>query len=182
MDQNWDTDKLNRSDLPSKVVSIHLVAYPNSNNEGDEKLLLPPTNHWCLFLELIDSSSGDSSSVRFDMAPGYGSDGLRGKIEVSSKEYNCTSNRIHRITFQVIAPVSVAMIVELVQKNGRQKYQFSPEWEGCRFWNYTFLQDLEKAGIILEGSSEKAEEALSSYFRTPSGVEKREMRIGEFRA
>ncbi|KAI0202708.1 hypothetical protein F4808DRAFT_458871 [Astrocystis sublimbata] len=153
MDENWDTEKLKQSDLSKEVVSIHLIAYPNSSNEGDEEGL-PPTNHWCLFLE-----SDRDNSVRFDMTPG-----------------------IHRITFKVIAPLNAAMLVELVQKNGRQNYQFTPDWEGCRFWNYTFLQDLEKAKIIHQGSSAKAEEALSFYFRTPSGVEKREMSMGKFGA
>ncbi|GAB1318413.1 hypothetical protein MFIFM68171_08623 [Madurella fahalii] len=89
-DGNWESDNLDVNDLGKRVVALHLVAYINENNEGDEEGL-PPTNHWCCFLEVPEHKS-----VRLDMVPGYGSDGLRGKIEISSKVYAQT----HNILFQ----------------------------------------------------------------------------------
>jgi len=79
MDSNWDAEKLNHGDLAGRVTSIHPVAYKNAGSKGDEEGL-PPANHWCIFLELPGGRS-----VRVDMMPGYGSQGLRGKIEISSK-------------------------------------------------------------------------------------------------
>lgn len=175
MDNNWDTDKLEAADLAKAVTTIHLVAYTNENNEGDEDGN-PPTNHWCTFLE-----TPDHKSVRLDMAPGYGSDGLRGKIEISSKKYNCTSNNITNVTIRTSLGLTVQKIVDLVSQKGHQKYQFTPEWEGCRYWNYILISDLENAGYIVQGHAKEAFEAMSYYWIHPSGKEAREIKKGTFR-
>lgn len=55
-DENWETDKLSPNDLGKQVVALHLVAYVNQSNKGDGEGL-PPTNHWCCFLEVPESES-----------------------------------------------------------------------------------------------------------------------------
>jgi len=42
MDSNWDAEKLNQGDLAGRVASIHLVAYTNAGNKGDEEVYLRP--------------------------------------------------------------------------------------------------------------------------------------------
>jgi len=69
----------------------------------------------------------DRTSARLDMMPGYGSDGLRGKIEISSKKYGCTNSSIKTPTFAATLGVTVQRIVDLISQKGRQKYQFTPE-------------------------------------------------------
>ena len=71
MDENWDQTKLEAGNLAQAVVKLHLVAYRNEENKGDKKGGLSPTNHWCLFLE-----TAGHESVRIDMTPGNGSDGV----------------------------------------------------------------------------------------------------------
>ncbi|KAK0666729.1 hypothetical protein QBC41DRAFT_325207 [Cercophora samala] len=177
MDSNWDADKLKAEDLSARVSIVFLVAYENPSNKGDEEGL-PPTNHWCLFLKTAGTAS---ASIRVDMTPGYGSDGLRGKIEISSKPYECTNSSIKTLSFPATLGVTVQKIIDLISSKGRQKYQFTPEWEGCRYWNKTVVQDLQSAGYI-KGGAKEAEEALGYYWVTPSGKQKRAIGKGTFRA
>ncbi|OAA36692.1 hypothetical protein ISF_09945 [Cordyceps fumosorosea ARSEF 2679] len=114
MDRNWDQDHFNTRDLDKVVVRIHVCAYVNESNAGDEEGN-PPTNHWAIFLELADQNS-----VRLDMAPGYGSDGLRGKIEVASKRYQMTVNAIHSLSFDVTPGVTVRTITDIISSHKRE--------------------------------------------------------------
>lgn len=66
--------------------------------------------------------------------------------------------------------------------NKRQKYIFTEEMEGCRFWIYTVISDLESGGIIDPGSATSAWEAVSYYWRFPEGCEVRAVKQGRFRS
>ncbi|KAI0114485.1 hypothetical protein GGR51DRAFT_577501 [Nemania sp. FL0031] len=173
MDRHWERDSLQHTDLARLIISIHLIACPNLNIGGQSS----PTNHWSLFFEMLGERS-----VRLDMVSGFGNDGLRGKIEVASKNYVCTRERVHRLSFQPDRAVTLEDIVHLIQRNGRQRYRFLPEWEGCRYWCYTIIQDLEAARIISPGSALVAEATLSNFYGYPSGsgVEPREIKAGRF--
>ena len=175
MNENYDTDKFNFTDLTSPVVAIHICGYVNEKNEGDEDGN-PPTNHWTTFLQ-----RSDESSIRLDMTPGYGSDGQMGKIEIASKKYMHTNKAIKTLSFSVTQHATVRTITDLINNNGRDKYTFTEEWEGCRFWIYTLISDLEAAGIIPEGSVKATWEAVSRYWRYPSGSESRVIKKGKFR-
>lgn len=75
---NWDLDNLAADNFTGTIDDIHLCALRNELNEGDEAGE-PPTNHWAMCLQTTPLSS-----VMLGIVPGYGSDGLRGKIETSS--------------------------------------------------------------------------------------------------
>lgn len=67
--------------------------------------------------------------------------------------------------------------------NGRDRYEFkkvSPAGEGCRFWVYTIISDLEKAGVVPGGSGLVAWDAVSMYWRYPEGCEPRAVTKGTF--
>lgn len=174
MNSNYDCDYLDSTDLQSRVKKIHICAYINPENAGDQDGN-PPTNHWAAFLEV--SRGG---SVRLDMAPGYGSDGQRGKIEISSKPYVSTQNAIKTLTFHLKAPATVQTIVDTINSKGRDRYKFTEEWEGCRFWMYTFISDLEASGLVSSGSGKATWDAVSLYWRSPNGHEPREVKQGTF--
>jgi hypothetical protein len=176
MDQNWDKDNFDNGDLSKPVIAIHACGYVNENNLGDEDGN-PPTNHWAMFLELPGLQS-----VGLDMIPGYGSDGLRGKLEIASKKYQLTENAIRTISFPVAQGITVQRIVDVIATNKRQKYNFTEEMEGCRFWVYTIISDFEGAGIVDHGSGASALDAVSQYWRNPEGHEAREVKQGHFRA
>ncbi|CAK7263131.1 hypothetical protein SEPCBS119000_000326 [Sporothrix epigloea] len=175
MDRNWDGDKFDPEDLKHTVQKVHLCAYINEHNEGDGEE--PPTNHWATFLEI-----SPTHSVMMDMAPGYGSDGLRGKIELSTERYKYPDDTIHVVSLEPAGKPTVQDIVGLINDNGLQKYTFTPEWEGCRFWVFTVVSNLEKKGSVPPGSAEATWKAVSYYYRNPSGHEPRIVRQGTFRS
>ena len=114
------------------------------------------------------------------MMPGCGSDWLRGYIEISSKKYVYTHSGIKICVFPVTHGVTVQRVVDLISSAGRQKYQFTPEGEGCRFWNLTVTKDLQSAGYVPPGCVEEAENVLSMYWAFPAGSERREIKVGKF--
>ncbi|KAF2786251.1 hypothetical protein K505DRAFT_368390 [Melanomma pulvis-pyrius CBS 109.77] len=175
MNDNYDTDYFKTVNLTRLVIAIYICGYRNDNNAGDEDGNLP-TNHWAAFLQLTDSTS-----VSLDMAPGYGSDGQRGKIQVASKDYVHTQNAIKSVMFPTTGAYTVSDIINLITQNGREKYTFTEAWEGCRYWIYTFISDLEAAGIIPAGSGQTTWGVVSYYWRNPSGYELRTVAQGTFR-
>ncbi|KAI9758726.1 MAG: hypothetical protein M4579_002901 [Chaenotheca gracillima] len=174
LSNNFDTDTLDFGHLSQTVFKIYISGYKNAQNVGDDDGN-PPTNHWAAFLQL-----SEASSVRLDMAPGYGSDGLRGKIELASKEYVSTRNAIKTLSFALEIPTTVKAILDIIVSNGRDKYMFTEEEEGCRFWIWTLLSDLEAAGIVSKGSADATLEAVSYYWRTPQGTDANPLKEGRF--
>ncbi len=53
--------------------------------------------------------------------------------------------------------------------------------EGCRYWIYTIISDFAAAGLIGSGSGQVTWDAVSYYWRHPSGSELREVGRGVFR-
>lgn len=86
LNSNWDTDYFEDAEthLGEVVDKVFICAHKNENNDGDDGQ--PPTNHWSTFLRI-----NDEKSVELDMAPGYGTDGTRGKIVIAKK-----NNREHK--------------------------------------------------------------------------------------
>ncbi len=156
------------------VLSIYVFAYTNEDNQGDEDGN-PPTNHWAISLEI-----SQRHSIRLDMAPGYGSDGRRGKIEISSKKSEFANESIRTLAVAVADRTRVRTITDLVSKNKRQKYTFTKDLEGCRFWVFTIISDLENAGIVGPGNAGSVWEAVSYYWRYPEGKELRDVQQGTF--
>ncbi|KAI0868959.1 hypothetical protein GGS24DRAFT_480429 [Hypoxylon argillaceum] len=164
MDENWNQDGLNTEDLAATVGTIHLVAFPNPINACRDGGIAS-TNHWCLFLGFLRVDR----SVRIDIVPGNGSDGLLGSIAISSKDYAYTDNRAHKLSYQVNQQhLIVGDVIELLRRNGRQRYRFTPEREGCRYWTYVVIRDLERAEILSPGAAHQAWEAMSRYYHAPS--------------
>ncbi|KAI0861792.1 hypothetical protein F4860DRAFT_513585 [Xylaria cubensis] len=174
MDQNWDRTGLKLADLSKQIISIHLIAYPSpSSEDGYEPFEL--TNHWCFFLEFKHEKS-----VRLEIVPGCGSNGLRGKVKLTSKTHACTTNDLCKLSFQVHGRLSLEEIIEIVQSKGRQRYQFAPGWEGCRFWNFTLMQDFEAHNIVSAGAANQALNSMAWFYHSVRGANRRDMKIGTF--
>jgi len=80
-----------------------------------------------------------------------GIDGPLGLLMVESKDGIRMDDDLAMITFPTLGSLSVEQILNLIIANGRHKYRFEESWEGCRFWQWTFVKDLEKAGKICGG-------------------------------
>ena len=70
--------------------------------------------------------------------------------------------------------------MEVIMQNGRDRYIFTEEGEGCRFWICTMIKDLEAAGKIDKGSALVAVRTLSYYWVSSSEGTLREMEAGQF--
>lgn len=176
MDGDWDDEEFNEADLREEVDKIHILAHTNEHNEGDGDA--PPTNHWSCFLEI-----SPQRSVELDMIPGYGSDGLRGKLMASSKQCAHTDKAIHRLSFwPANGRPKVEEIIRVINDNRLQKYTFTPEWEGCRFWIFTLVSKLERRGIVQSASANRVWNAVSCYWINPAGFEARPVKEGRFRS
>ncbi|KAL7619785.1 hypothetical protein AAE478_010327 [Parahypoxylon ruwenzoriense] len=174
---NWDIDNLRSDDLGATVEVIHLCALRNEHNEGDEAGE-PPTNHWNMCLQF-----SSNSCVMLDMVPGYGSDGLRGKIEVTSiGDSPYTNETLRLFSYKPTREVAVAYVVQIISQKKRDEFNFSPEWEGCRFWLSVIVKDLEDDNLVDRGSATMVMEALLQYWINPVGSEPRVLREGVFRS
>lgn len=152
----WDTDKLEPNDLSKLVTHLHACAHSNESNLGDADFQLPPTNHWSIFLQL-----GPQLSVRLDMTAGYGENGLRGKIDVQSKGYAKTFHDIKTLSFQPASGTTVKSILDMMSGNGLDKYAFTENLEGCRYWTMRVISTLDGAGILPPGSGQQAAQAMA---------------------
>jgi hypothetical protein len=93
---------------------------------------------------------------KFDMTPGGGRDYLTGILMLVSKEYETTSHAVHTLSFEPLQSSTVDSIMSLIARGGRAKYRFTKDGEGCRFWIATLISDLEKEGLVPEGSANVA--------------------------
>ncbi|KAK7978432.1 hypothetical protein PG996_004479 [Apiospora saccharicola] len=158
---NWDLEVSDEELQKAVVHKIHLCALCNDDNEGEDDE--PPTNHWVVCLE-----TSPDSYIMLDMVPGYGDDGLRGKILVTADRDRAYTDETLRnfkydLQLQDGRTIAAAEILHLIQAKGRHKYTFSPEWEGCRYWISVVVDDLETGGILGAGASKDALEQLSLY-------------------
>ncbi|EEH10296.1 conserved hypothetical protein [Histoplasma capsulatum G186AR] len=108
-------------------------------------------------------------SARLDMIPGDGADGLTGMLVIESKTYEFTYNATQRVSFATLGQPTVQTITDLVSQLGRDQYRFTENEEGCRYWIYTFISDLEGADIVAAGSKGEAWNSLSRYWFHPPG-------------
>jgi hypothetical protein len=177
MDNTWEhfgTSQFKDQDKACSVLTVHICGYKNTENKGDEDGR-PPTNHFCAFLQ---TTARDS--VKVDMIPGDGEDGLTGTILLESKSYTTTNQAIKTVSFPATSGPTVGGILDLIIKGRRDKYKFTEDEEGCRYWIYVFVTDLEAAGFIGKGSGATAHAALSQYWAYPSGSTPNAMRVGTF--
>lgn len=119
--------------------------------------------HWKIHLALTDSRT-----VVFDLIPG-GSDGLTGVLCIDSiesksdEEVESNSKDISgilyedRVVFRVVPKTEVTPkdIINLLVSERRDKYHYDDTGSGCRFWCSVVVGDLERKGVMEEGS-EKA--------------------------
>jgi hypothetical protein len=172
-DGYWGTSRFPPRALEETVTYIHFCAHSNPENEGADGQ--PPTNHWSLFLEI-----DESRSVRVDAVPG--APHTPGMIILEIKNYNITERRVFNESSAVPAGTTVETILQVIIKNGRDRYMFAPVGEGCRFWMATLATDLAGAGLVSNDMASKAVSALQCYFPFPAGSawEVRAMQQGRF--
>ena len=115
-----------------------------------------------------------------DMIPGDGDDGLTGTILIESKSYEATNKSMKSVSLTPIHEFTIQQAIEMILNQGLDRYNFTEDEEGCRFWIYTLIQDFAKEGWIAEECREQVKEVLSFYWVYPEGNVTRPMEEGTF--
>ncbi|KAG6249590.1 hypothetical protein E4U49_008180 [Claviceps purpurea] len=168
---NWDPFYFRHEDMKSTVKHIHVYAHIYETNYGNQ------ANHWVVYLEI-----SPIHSVRLDMSPGLGDDAVRGRLSISTKNCTYTNNMLHHFAFQTRGEPTVEDFVKLINANGLQRYDFTPEFEGCAFWVYILIAYLEQAHFVAVGSAARTKESVSYFYIYPVGQLRQELIRGIFRA
>lgn len=116
-----------------------------------------------------------------DMLPGYGDNDTRGSVVITYKQYEFTKNAVKKLQYEVEGEHKVQDFGEVINARSRERYNFTEYEEGCRYWLSIVIGDWEDEGLVPTGSSDEVREALSKYWKDPSGCEERLMAQGTFR-
>jgi hypothetical protein len=162
------------ADLDAIVKTLHIVACKNEFNEPEEGGEIG--NHWFSLLEL---ENGRSVSV--DMMGGDGG-GRMGLVLLESHAGRLTTyEEVHRVSIGVAVERTVKDFLKCLVEKGRERYRFTVEITGCRWWNLIAVGDWEEAEMIEAGNLERVKEEISRYW-DPEGREDGilEMTRGDF--
>lgn len=77
------------------------------------------------------------------------------RLGFCSSTQNMPTKPSHVFTYRPLRTVIVQDFMQWVCENGRDAFEFSPEWEGCRFWLTVVMQDVEDAGWLDKGSADQ---------------------------
>jgi hypothetical protein len=145
------------TDLDAAVKTLHIVACKNEFNEPEQGGEIG--NHWFSPLELEDDQS-----VSLDMMGGDGA-GRIGLLLLESHEGRvATYEEVHRTSIDVAGEQTVRHFLECLIEKGRERYRFTPEITGCRWWNLVAVGDWEEAEIIEAGNLDRVEMEISRYW------------------
>ncbi|KAJ5907530.1 hypothetical protein N7495_000212 [Penicillium taxi] len=167
MNQTWDSTNLQSASLHRRVTQIHLCCLRDGTN---------PANHWVIHLEL----AGGSTSVKLDMTARYPPDLQIGRVELATRNFPVTTNAIQTWEFPVLTNVTVQGIIDMLRSHGFEKYKFTPEIEGCRWWMYTLMSALESKGHLRTGTKGEVWTYISRVWHDAQSYEPRRVQQGVF--
>lgn len=170
-DHNWHITKLDPNDLTQPLQLIHICAYLNEGNVGDDDGGTP-TNHWVMLLEVEGKRA-----VVLDVLPGSGPDGQTGIVSLESSGSALTEPWIKTHSISPRSGTTVENIIRLIQIKGRQRYTFV-RFEGCRYWHSIFAGDLEAEGIVPPEWVVGVRESLGYYWQDPEGENEWAIEVG----
>ncbi|TCD65057.1 hypothetical protein EIP91_003295 [Steccherinum ochraceum] len=149
--------------LRQHIRNIRFVAARNPDDQGTNTV--SATNHWTLFFD-TSADASVPSSTEVDMCPNE--PGEPGMIVLERKACRPLVDQVHEAECLVLeADATIVDFLEVILKNERDKYIFSPNSEGCRFWLTTVAGDFVEAGLIRAGDAEDAKGALKKYWKDP---------------
>ena len=138
-------------DDQSKAIS-NLTFTGSARNDSQ-----PTLYHWCFYAAIPTSSSG----VLFDITPG--ADGQTAVLIICSKSSPVTTAADHssfRVTLNV--EYTIRQLMDWIATNQLDRYMFTSEGTGCRFWCAEVLKRLEGDRILPAGSTDKFVSFLAS--------------------
>ncbi|KAI0355883.1 hypothetical protein OH77DRAFT_1478764 [Trametes cingulata] len=145
-----------------RTVSTMLVTASGTINTTVNE---PNVFHWQLYLLLSPSESATTAttatntrSVLVDMIP---ANPPVGTIYVASKDTKGldAEPKVELPLATAGSPLpTVQQLLDLLIEKGMDRYKFDETGSGCLHWIITAIQNLEEAGVLEEGASEKLRE------------------------
>ncbi|KAL4958843.1 uncharacterized protein BDV14DRAFT_185843 [Aspergillus stella-maris] len=136
-------------------------------------------NHWSIYL-----TTSPTSSVQLDMTPSYTypstklAGGSKGNLVISALPYLLPSFATRDVRLDVSPGLTVGDFVDVLEKEGRHRYEFSELGEGCRFWVTEQLGLLLGKGLLLD--FEQVDEAREAILVQWPGKEKYPLVVGGY--
>ena len=106
LSKNFCTIQLDEFDAEEAVANVYLCGYGIPYDNAPT-----PNNHWSIFLETTPRKS-----VKVDIIPGGGPDGLVASILLESKKYDVTDRAVKSLAFSPKYPFPVKDIINLIME------------------------------------------------------------------
>ncbi|KAL1961511.1 hypothetical protein VTN77DRAFT_1652 [Rasamsonia byssochlamydoides] len=164
LDDHWVTTNFDATLLDRVCFSMHACAYrTDENSAGDSEA------HWALLFQYEVEAC-----VRMEMTRGYGASGRGGKIHLSVvRPFESVWGKHVVQTFHTRNFPSVQGFIDVIVSEGREKYTFTEEGEGSRFWAASVISDFTKAKLIPKACCEEFVKALNFDWRGPNMYDSR---------
>ncbi|PYI11239.1 hypothetical protein BO78DRAFT_466391 [Aspergillus sclerotiicarbonarius CBS 121057] len=128
-------------------------------------------NHCTIYIPTTPSTSTPSSnttpisSIQLDMTPSYTTPattkptnpagaGSKGILILSALPYTLPPRATKSFRIDIRPGYKIADLVDLLVSEGRHKYEFNAEGEGCRFWVDGVVELFEEKGWVVDGDAE----------------------------
>ncbi|KAF9011640.1 hypothetical protein BDZ89DRAFT_487042 [Hymenopellis radicata] len=155
---HWDAEDFDilSTPLSATVGRIHFCAANNDRNEPLEEGA-QPVNHWMIFLQ-----TGNTTSVRLSIRSGETS--YPALIDLGSKTYIVSHFAPVVVSSNVTQGITVERIFRMLIENRRDRYIFTDQHVGCRYWCYCVADDLERQGWVDRGFAHRVYQKASWYY------------------
>lgn len=132
---------LKESDKDSLVSCILFVGISTNPTKPKSSLY-----HWRLYLKIREEKS-----VMLDIQPLSGNE-MPATLQIASKDQVISNSAAVHQTYTLIKKITVKQIIDIITTKERQKYIFTNDGIGCRYWCRIILSDLEDEKYIASGS------------------------------
>lgn len=143
-----------RLKIPGIKIAAHL---PDDASNGKK------TNHWVLYLRV-----SQTEPVRLDFSPTGASTGA-GCLIVRKLSYIVSTNAAKTCDLTVREALTVRSILDCLQSEHKDRYNFTSAGNGCRFWADSLLALLRQRQITTVESQTQAARAALQRVWGPGG-------------
>lgn len=161
--EQWNFEQFNETQRQRQVLEILVTAYGNFEDQNTPDGA-GPTNMWAIFLRI-----DEYRSIQLEMSYDQTQPGTDPMLKVKSRNYVGTYNSVKNLTYPTLKQTTVQEVFDLMSANGRHRFRFAFDQEGCRHWAQTILFDMETTGLIAAGSGAAATIDLQRYWHSPAG-------------
>ncbi|KJX96561.1 hypothetical protein TI39_contig614g00010 [Zymoseptoria brevis] len=92
-------------------------------------------------------------------------------LSCSHKNYRFTKQAAKVVHLTPGTPITVGRFMEILKQNKYDKYRFTTNGTGCRYWTHRVVELLRGLGVVDDTGAKEAATALNTVWRTEQPVE-----------